>query len=191
MSDDLMEFDLNDYDPEKAEGSSEPVKPGRAHLRVHEFELNGGKNGSHKIVLEVLAHEADARKPANEWTEPGKMVYEYVPNKSQCMYRMRELAVGAGLVTRDELNQAKAEGRGVAVDWSKVKDRQLFAKIENSEYNGNLSAAIAGKGAAFKPLDHPDCREWPRHQAMYEKGLELLKGQPVAAGASEPDDDDF
>lgn len=198
-SDNVMELDLNDYDPAKAEGGDYPV-PGKAHVRVAELTLFGGRNGqSHKISMEILAHSAGS-------DEVGKMQTEYPSVKSSAGYRMRELAVACGLITRERLNECKANRENPTIDWGAAVGCQFFTLLSAEEYEGETRTRVGAKGAGWYPLDHPRCSQYPRHERLYMEAREsaingglpkskddlATSSQPATSGAaSGPADDDF
>lgn len=129
-----FEFDMEDFDPEKAGGYNSPA-PGRYHGEVNAFQGHEPKSGKMTFDLEVLAGTTPNQEGKTirlfldrtidpEWTDKRKQAVKS---------KQFGLACALGLASVEEAKAAKEAKRPYHWDWSLSVGRQLCFDVEAND----------------------------------------------------------
>ena len=162
------------YDPDQFDSPA----PGRYHVAVVKVDEDGGTDGSMIVDFEVLAGTV----PGQE----GKSQREYFQKTKAAMGRIHGLAVALGMVTKEQLMQAKATGANLLYEFENQVGKQLHLDLQESTYNGKTR--VKADFRIYK-IDDPKCANWPRNAGMLAKaGIKLAAptAPPATGGATPP-----
>lgn len=164
----MVDIDFGHYDPQT---DGDPA-PGKAHIMIVECDEHHSEKSA-KFTYQVLAHEIASEK--------GKEGVCYVSKSSKSAQNRANLFICAGLVTREELIQAKQLGQSVDLSMGDLEGRQIFCRIREDE-DGRVQLGYN----SWKRVDDPAASSWPKNEAVLE-GYSIAKAT-AAAEKSDPDD---
>lgn len=147
----MAEIDFSDYadfDPETIDQGGLP-KPGKAHLLVASVEDKGEYL---QVTEEIVAHEDQA--------QVGKNVYNILNKTGKGSRRSLIFALACGVVTRQELAEAKAAGTSIDIDFDACFSKSYLGTLVESTYNGRKKCRVEWD---FKAVDDGEAGEYPRN----------------------------
>ena len=160
------------YDPDQYDSPA----PGRYHVAVVKVDESGGKKGEMIVDFEVLA----GTTPNQE----GRGHREYFQKTQSAMGRIHGLALALGMVTKDQLNQAKATGANLVYDFEAQVGKQLHLDLQESTYEGKVRVKVDFR---MYKIDDPRCASWPRNVGMLaQAGIKLSAPAAPSAGGTTP-----
>lgn len=156
--------------------------PGRYHLIVVDCDEDGmrlgGRNNKGEMVVEF---ECLAGSVPNQ---EGMRHRSYFTKSAAAAWKIMRLALAAGLITADEVEQHKKAGTYPCLEFERdLKGKQIFAElVENTNpNNGKVTARIEGGMYYLSSKQCVNKGRWPRNEAMVAKsGIKM----PVDTGAS-------
>jgi hypothetical protein len=141
---------FDEFDPETVDQGG-MAKPGRCQLLVAAVEENEeGERPYVSVTHEIAAHE--------DPTQNGKVSYNSFSLTGKAARRALLFALATGLVTKQALAEAKAQGTSVDIDYTKAYGAVYFCTLEESEYNGKKKCRAEWD---FKTLNDPEAAEYP------------------------------
>jgi len=156
-----------DFDPDKMDGFDNPA-PGKCHLEVTRVDEDcvskSSGNPQMEVDFEVLAHVDES--------QIGKSHREFFPWTARAESKALQLAVATGLTTVEELKALKEQGKGPVIDFNLAVGRQIFGRLEESEYEGKISIKL---NFNMYPVSSPKHKDYPRNQGKLN---ELGDAQP-------------
>ena len=170
-------IDTSDYDPTKS-GAFESPSPGRAHVLVtdwEEYAVSGRQGASHRMTLEILAHDNEE--------DVGKIHREIFSSLPSANWKLRAAVLALGLVTTQQLEQAKKEGKSIEVDMSQAVGRTMYVRFAKHMYNDQEFIRVDGR---MYSLDDPRCQGWPTCDAMVKRGQADQQTEPDEAKQADP-----
>ncbi len=150
----VVEFPVDEYDPENLAGGNYPP-PGRYHFDVTAVigDLVSSKgNPQIRLDCEVLAGT-----PAGQ---EGKFIKDYMSLTKEARSRCLQFAVAVGLVTKEELIQAKATGIAPKIDFDLAVGRQFCGEVVADEFQGRVTSKIQ---FGMWHVDDPEAKDIPKN----------------------------
>jgi hypothetical protein len=162
-----FEFDMEDFDPEKAAGFSSPA-PGRYHGEVNAFQEHEPKSGKMTFDFEVLAGTTPNqegrtirlfldRSIDSTWSDERKQAVKS---------KQFSLAVALGLARVEEAKAAKEARRRYSWDWSLAVGRQLCFDVEANE---KTKTGTSVKDFSWVAVDSPKAAGIPLNEGKLAK----------------------
>lgn len=153
-----IEFDTNDFDPDKVGGSFDAVADGLYHVQVDALQEEGGRGGEMIVDFGVLAGTT-----ANQ---EGKSHREYFSRSAKAAGRALQLACAVGLTTIEELKKLKEAGKNPVIDFTLAVGRQLCIGIESEEYQGKTRGKVDFR---IWSVDSPKAANIPKAKSALDK----------------------
>ena len=174
-----------DFAEDNLRESADDVKPGKCMAVVSEFQEYGAKNGNHICEFEIVAHDDPA--------EVGKIHQEFFSQTPKAVYRLRQLAIAAGLTTIEAAKAAKEAGQSVPIEFADSVGHPMYVLLAAEEYEKNgtitVNTRVGKGGAAMYRVDDPRCADWPTNEPMKVRGLKMLPanggGQPATSAPTQ------
>jgi hypothetical protein len=188
----VIEYNYDDFDPDKIGGQFDTVAPGRYHVMVAALAEEGGYDNASMVVdFDILA----GTTPNQE----GKQHREYIdrtskPGTSKAM----SFYCAVGITTVAELKKLIEEKRNPAFDPMLAVGRQLCIEIQKEEWTDKKSGEpkSANKiGFRYFGIDSPKAAGIPISQAAAAKSGDSPDpfggGSSAGEGGGGGDDDIF
>lgn len=146
----MAQTHFDEFDPETVDQGGMP-KPGKCQLLVSAVEVHEeGDKPYVSVTHEIAAHE--------DPDQVGKTTYNSLSLTGKGARRALLFALATGVVTKQELAQAKAQGSTVDIDYEKAYGQVYFGTLEESEYNGKKKCRVEWD---FRPLGDKEAVEYP------------------------------
>ena len=167
----MLEFDLDDMpdNPDSIGSGGQRATPGRGMAIIIAWEEYGAANGkAHKLTVEIAAWStpADVGKTHEE-----SIFHTDTTGKGFPKRRMLSLAMASGISTPAEYQRAKAEGRPLGFDGSKLVGRPIMVELaeEPDQKDPSKKYLRVAKGLGWHhPLD-PKVAAWPKDAARLQR----------------------
>jgi len=141
---------FDEFDPTKADQGGLP-KPGKCQLLVSGIEEHDDSDRPYiSVTHEIAAHEDE--------DQVGKISYNNFSLTGKASRRAVMFAEACGIVTKEELAQAAAEGTSIDIPYDKAYGAVYFATLEESEYNGKKKCRAEWD---IKHLNNEECADYP------------------------------
>jgi len=120
----MVLIDLKDVDLDNKTGGTayKLVKEGRAHFLVAGVEQTPTYV---KLTLDVVAHE--------DPTEVGSIIYDRCALTGKWAQRGLQIGLACGIITRDEIRDAKKAGKTVTVDFAALYGKTFCASVKHRD----------------------------------------------------------
>lgn len=155
-----LEIPVDDLDTENV-GGYDKVAPGSYHMAITHVDENGGRKGEMIVKTEVLR--------GTTTNQESKEIAHYFANERTPLARRKilALAIAAGLTTKQELDQHKANGTSPTLDFNSIVGKQVCMNLEDNEYEGKHTTRLAwdeiyhpaDKRASHIPLSVPHLKK--------------------------------
>lgn len=165
-----VDFDFSDV-PESFDAGFDNAGPGSYHFRVAELDEGEPGGKSMMVDLEVLA--------GNPISEVGKTHREYFnypkanqdPDKRKnTVKRMMLLALACKVITQDEIEAARKQGKGAKVDFTLCVGRHFCGELQAEEYEGKKRCKL---GYRIWAVDSEEAKGIPvNHEELAKQGDE-------------------
>jgi hypothetical protein len=160
-----------DYDPD-FQGIDAPAA-GKYHCYIARLDEDGGKKGEMVVDYEVLA----GTTPNQE----GKVFRDYFHKTIKAMGRIHQLAMALGLVTAEQIKDAKARGQALTYHFAETAEgKHVMLDLYEEEYQGSMKTKC---GYAIYSVTDPKCSGWPKNLGMLKAAGIDVPG-PSANGAA-------
>lgn len=173
-----------DFDPTDSVYVS---SPGRYHLAIVDCDEDGmrigGKNNKGEMVVEFEVLSGST--PNQE----GLRHKSYFTKSPAAAWRIMRLALAGGLITADEVNKLKEQGKFPVLEFERdLKGRQIFGELAESEYNGKTTIKLEGGMYHLASKSCENKVRWPRNEAMIlRSGVKMpAENKTAAAATSKP-----
>jgi hypothetical protein len=146
----MAETFFDEFDPSTVDQGGLP-KPGKCQLLVAAVEEHEDSDKPYvSVTHEIAAHEDPNQK--------GRVSYNSFSLTGKAARRALLFALATGIVTKQQLAEAKANGTSLNIDYTKAYGAVYFSTLEASEYNGKPKCRAEWD---FKRLDDPDAADYP------------------------------
>jgi len=163
---------------------------GKYHFRVQAFEAySTNADGNHLLFLEIVWAEKERQD-----TEVGKIHRERLWSRgrsgkddTEWSDRLANLAIAAGLMTREEHDKHVKDGTAPEFDFStEIPGKHLVGELERrSDTAGNEYTNVSGRGFALYHVNSPESKGFPVMEGLLardgiERNVETRSDQSFA-----------
>jgi len=186
----MFDFDLSDMpeNPESLNSAGNRPTPGRGMAIVTKYEeySQRSKGKAHTVTLEIVAWAVLSNgtwvvsTADNGRTHDENIYHEDPTGKKFWQRRCLTLAIAAGVVTVDQYQRAKAEGRGLSFDLHNAVGRPIMVEfIEEPDKNDPAKKylRVGNIGLGWHHVNDPKVAAWP-------KDLQRLQRMGITATAA-------
>jgi hypothetical protein len=124
-------IDFSEFDPEQVDSGGGPDE-GKALVRV--IDIDESNDEQIEAQLEVVKHTA----PNNV----GRTSKVWLKTEGKGAKRTLLFALATGLLTKQDLAVAKAEGTSIDIDYGEAVGKTFFTEFEASEYEGKRRVKV-------------------------------------------------
>ena len=141
-----MRTSFDEFDPETVDRGGLPAA-GKCQLLVTDVDE---RDGYVSVTHQILAHEAEG--------QVGKTSYNNLSVAGKAAKRAFLFAYATGILTKEEVASAKAEGTDIDIPFESAVGTVYYATLEASVYNNKPKCRAEWD---MKPLDDPKANEYP------------------------------
>jgi hypothetical protein len=124
-------IDFSEFDPTTADSGGAP-DPGKAFVRV--VDIDESDDSQVEAEVEVVRHEVKGNE--------GRTSKLWLKTEGKGAKRAIIFAIAAGLITKQELGIAHAEGTSIDIDYSDAVAKTFFVTFEKSVWEGKERVKI-------------------------------------------------